>query len=145
MADQIVITEKSSQAKDVRAAVGSRYGDILQAEGHLLDLLEPEDVVPEWKRWSAILLRPDGLYGTRPAEGGNKAAKLRSIRKALRTAKRVWLATDCDREGQLNADQKVTRPSDRTIRCLFTRSLGILCSPRQAPYFLGVCGGGETA
>jgi DNA topoisomerase III len=27
MADQIVITEKSSQAKDVRAAVGSRYGD----------------------------------------------------------------------------------------------------------------------
>src|SRR5262245_15439916 len=28
MADQIVITEKTSQAKDVRAAVGSRYGDI---------------------------------------------------------------------------------------------------------------------
>ena len=54
MADQIVITEKFSQAKDVRAAVGSRYGDILPAEGHLLDLLEPEDVVPEWKRWSPI-------------------------------------------------------------------------------------------
>ena len=32
---------------------------------------------------------------------GNKAAKLRAIREALRTAKRVWLATDCDREGQL--------------------------------------------
>jgi DNA topoisomerase IA len=47
MADQIVITEKSSQAKDVRAAVGSRYGNILPAEGHLFDLLEPEDVVPE--------------------------------------------------------------------------------------------------
>ena len=49
MADQIVITEKSSQAKDVRAAVGSRYGVILPAEGHLFDLLEPEDVVPEWE------------------------------------------------------------------------------------------------
>jgi hypothetical protein len=72
MADQIVITEKSSQAKDVRAAVGSRYGEILPAEGHLFDLLEPEDVVPAWKRWSPILLRPEGLYGTRPAEGGNK-------------------------------------------------------------------------
>src|ERR1035441_1656715 len=59
MADQIVITEKSSQAKDVRAAVGSRYGDILPAEGHLFDLLEPEDVVPAWKRWSPILLRPE--------------------------------------------------------------------------------------
>jgi hypothetical protein len=67
MADQIVITEKTSQAKDVRAAVGSRYGHILPAEGHLLDLLEPEDVVPAWKRWSPILLRPEGLYGTRPA------------------------------------------------------------------------------
>ena len=33
MADQIVITEKTSQAKDIRAAVGSRYGDILPAEG----------------------------------------------------------------------------------------------------------------
>ena len=42
MADQIVITEKTSQAKDVRAAVGSRYGDVLPAEGHLFDLLEPE-------------------------------------------------------------------------------------------------------
>ena len=82
-------------------SVGSRYGDILPAEGHLLDLLEPEDVVPAWKRWSPILLRPEGLYGTRPAEGGNKAAKLKAIREALRAAKRVWLATDCDREGQL--------------------------------------------
>ena len=61
MADQIVITEKTSQAKDIRAAVGSRYGDILPAEGHLFDLLEPEDVVPAWKRWSPILLRPEGL------------------------------------------------------------------------------------
>src|SRR5215204_549463 len=57
MADQIVITGKTSQAKDVRVAVGSRYGDVLPAEGHLFDLLEPEDVVPAWKRWSPILLR----------------------------------------------------------------------------------------
>ncbi len=101
MADQIVITEKTSQAKDVKAAVGSTYGDILPAEGHLLDLEEPEDAVPAWKRWSPILLRPEGLYATKPADGGNKAAKLRVIRQALRTAKVVWLATDCDREGQL--------------------------------------------
>ena len=101
MVDQIVITEKTSQAKDVRTAVGTRYGDILAAEGHLLDLEEPEDAVPEWKRWSPILLRPEGLYATKPADGGNKAAKLRAIREALRSAKTVWLATDCDREGQL--------------------------------------------
>ena len=87
MADQIVITEKTSQAKDVRAAVGSRYGDILPAEGHLIDLQEPEEAVPAWKRWSPILLRPEGLYGTRPAVGGNKAAKVANL--ALPQARRV--------------------------------------------------------
>ncbi len=101
MTRQIVLTEKASQAKDVRAAVGARYGAVLAAEGHLLDLCEPEDVNPAWKRWSTALLRPDGLYGTKPAAGGTKAAKLKAIRAALQTADRVWLATDCDREGQL--------------------------------------------
>jgi len=122
MADQIVITEKASQAKDVRAAIGSRYGDVLPAEGHLFDLLEPEDVIPAWKRWSPILLRPEGLYGTRPAEGGNKAAKLKVIREALRTAKRVWLATDCDREGQLIGQEILEHYEYRgqVMRVLFT-------------------------
>ena len=122
MADQIVITEKTSQAKNVRAAVGSRYGDILPAEGHLFDLLEPEDVVPAWKRWSPILLRPEGLYGTRPAEGGNKARKLKAIREALRTARKVWLATDCDREGQLIGQEILEHYAFRglVMRVLFT-------------------------
>src|SRR6266849_510620 len=122
MADQIVITEKTSQAKDVRAAVGSHYGDILPAEGHLFDWLEPEDVVPAWKSWSPILLRPEGLYDTCPAKGGNKAAKLKAIRDALRTAKRVWLATDCDREGQL-IGQEILEHYDyrgQVMRVLFT-------------------------
>ena len=122
MADQIVITEKTSQAKDVRAAIGSRYGEVLPAEGHLFDLQEPEDVVPEWKRWSPILLRPEGLYGTRPADGGNKAAKLKAIREALRSAKRVWLATDCDREGQLIGQEILEHYNYRgeVMRVLFT-------------------------
>ena len=78
--------------------------------------------MPEWKRWSPILLRPEGLYGTRPAEGGNKAAKLRAIREALRTAKRVWLATDCDREGQLIGQEILEHYGYRgeVMRVLFT-------------------------
>ena len=122
MADQIVITEKNSQAKDVRAAVGSRYGDILPAEGHLFDLVEPEDVDPAWKRWSTVLLRPDDLYGTRPAKGGNKARKLKAIREALRGAKRVWIATDCDREGQLIGQEILEHYKYRgeVMRVMFT-------------------------
>ena len=122
MTRQIVITEKASQAKDVRAAVGSRYGAVLAAEGHLLDLCEPEDVNPAWKRWSTALLKPDGLYGTKPATGGNKAAKLKAIRAALKTAERVWLATDCDREGQLIGQEILEhcRYRGEVLRVLFT-------------------------
>ena len=78
--------------------------------------------MPAWKRWSPILLRPEGLYGTRPAEGGNKAAKLRAIREALRTAKRVWLATDCDREGQLIGQEILEHYEYRgqVMRVMFT-------------------------
>ena len=69
-----------------------------------------------------ILLRPEGLYGTRPAEGGNKAAKLKAIREALRSAKRVWLATDCDREGQLIGQEILEHYGYRgqVMRVLFT-------------------------
>ncbi|MBK1837935.1 DNA topoisomerase III [Azospirillum sp. YIM B02556] len=97
----LIITEKSSQAKDLRAALGDRYGRILPAEGHLLRLAEPDEVDPAWKRWSPTLLKPDGLYPTRPDQGGNKAAKLQAITAALRACDEVILATDCDREGQL--------------------------------------------
>jgi hypothetical protein len=78
MADQIVITEKSSQAKDVPAAVGTRYGEILGAEGHLFDLLEPEDVVPAWKRWSPILLRPGRALRHSPGGGRQQSRQAQS-------------------------------------------------------------------
>ena len=69
-----------------------------------------------------MLLRPEGLYGTKPAPGGNKAAKLKAIREALRTAKRVWLATDCDREGQLIGQEILEHCGYRgeVLRVLFT-------------------------
>ena len=122
MTVQLVITEKSSQARDVRAAVGSRFGKVLAAEGHLLELREPEEVNPAWKRWSTELLKPDGLYGTKPAGGGNKGAKLKAIRAALKTADRVWLATDCDREGQLIGQEILEhcRYRGEVFRVMFT-------------------------
>jgi DNA topoisomerase III len=97
----LIITEKTSQAKDLAAALGSRYGKVLPAEGHLLRLAEPDEIDPAWKRWSCTLLKPDGLYPTRPATGGNKSAKLKAIAAALKSCETVIIATDCDREGQL--------------------------------------------
>ena len=45
----LIITEKTSQARDLRAALGDRFGEILPAEGHLLRLAEPHEVKPHWK------------------------------------------------------------------------------------------------
>ena len=97
----LIITEKTSQARDLRAALGSRFGQILPAEGHLLRLAEPHEVNPDWKTWACVLLQPQGLYPTREAREGNKPAKLKAIEAALKECEEVILATDCDREGQL--------------------------------------------
>ena len=118
----LIITEKSSQAKDLRAALGDRFGQILPAEGHLLRLAEPEEVNAEWKRWSCTLLQPDGLYPTRPVNEGNKPAKLKAIAAALKGCDQVILATDCDREGQLIGQEILDHLHYRgqVLRALFT-------------------------
>lgn len=118
----LIITEKSSQAKDLRAALGDRFGQILPAEGHLLRLAEPDEVNAEWKRWSCILLKPEGLYPTRPAADGNKPAKLKAIAAALKSCDQVILATDCDREGQLIGQEILDhlKYRGRVQRALFT-------------------------
>ena len=97
----LIITEKTSQARDLRAALGDRFGEILPAEGHLLRLAEPHEVNASWKNWACVLLKPDGLYPTHPASGGSKTSKFSAIATALKRCTQVILATDCDREGQL--------------------------------------------
>src|SRR4051812_10756740 len=118
----LVIAEKASQARDIRAAVGDRHGPVLPAEGHLLRLAEPEEVDPAWKCWSFALLKPDGLYPTRPDPAGGKSAKLAAIRQALRGAARVIIATDCDRKGQLIGQEILEhlRFRGEVLRAIFT-------------------------
>ena len=118
----LIIAEKASQARDIRAAVGDRHGPVLPAEGHLLRLAEPEEVDPAWKRWSFALLKPDGLYPTRPDRSGGKPAKLAAIRQALKGAARVIIATDCDREGQLIGQEILEhlRFRGEVLRAIFT-------------------------
>jgi len=118
----LIITEKASQAKDLRAALGARFGQILPAEGHLLRLAEPEEVHAAWRSWSCVVLKPEGLYPTRPAAGGNKPAKLKAIAAALKSCDDVILATDCDREGQLIGQEILDHLGyrGRVRRALFT-------------------------
>ena len=118
----LIITEKTSQARDLRSALGDRVGQILPAEGHLLRLAEPHEVDPSWKAWACVLLKPAGLYPTQPATDGNKPAKLRAIAAALKACDEVILATDCDREGQLIGQEILEHYNfrGRVRRALFT-------------------------
>ena len=118
----VIITEKSSQARDLRMALGNRFGQILPAEGHLLRLAEPDEVNPEWKRWTTALLKPDGLYPTKPDTYGNKQAKFQAIVSALKGCDKVILATDCDREGQLIGQEILEHVGFRgnVMRAIFT-------------------------
>ena len=97
--NSVVICEKPSQARNVSRAVGGRFGRVLAARGHLLDLREPQEIRPEWKVWSAELLHPGGPYPLKARKGAAK--QLAEITSALRSADRAVIATDCDREGHL--------------------------------------------
>jgi len=97
----IVICEKPSQARNVAAAVGSKYGDVLPCLGHLLRLEEPQEVNPDWKFWNQdLLIPPKGRYGFVPDSGPGKASFYNKLRQGIRSASQVIIATDCDREGQ---------------------------------------------
>jgi DNA topoisomerase-3 len=95
----VVICEKPSQAKAIKAAVGSRFGVVLPARGHILTLKEPDDVRDDWKEWSATLLWPGQFYEKVPVADTRRM--LNDIRDAARDADVIIIATDCDREGQL--------------------------------------------
>lgn len=120
----IVITEKSSQASDVMKAVGSRYGDVLPAQGHVMRLAEPDEVNPGWKRWSTdILLPPNGRYPLREDSSNGKGTRLAKLKPALKAADTIYASTDCDREGTLIAGeliQSFARNSAHVLRVVFT-------------------------
>ena len=98
----VVICEKPSQAKRIRAVIGESFGRVLAARGHLLRLQLPEEVNPDWKNWTDDVLAPPGrLYAFVPDRTDGKGELLDDIGAALKGADRAIIATDTDREGQL--------------------------------------------
>ncbi len=96
----IVITEKPSQARDVQKAVGSSYGPVLAAQGHILELQDPEEYDPSWKSWTTALLMPAEIrYPMKPER--KSQSHLNAIKAALKGATLVYIACDPDREGQV--------------------------------------------
>lgn len=97
----IVIAEKNSQAQLYRSTVGSRYGQVLAASGHLFKLADPEEVNAVWKDWTVGILRPEnGFYPNKLPDDARIKKLYRAILEAAKTADTIYIATDPDREGE---------------------------------------------
>ena len=84
--------------------------------------LEPEVVAPAWKRWTPALLRPPGTLRHKAGVRRQQGRQTEGHPGGLRTARRVWLATDCDREGQLIGQEILEHYGYRgtVMRVMFT-------------------------
>ncbi len=114
MTKTLILAEKPSQARDYAKGLGSfqrrdgylendRY-IITWAIGHLVELREPHEYDPRFKKWQAsdlpILPEP---FRYRPTETGAKQFKV--IKSLLQnpTVEKVVIGTDAGREGELIA------------------------------------------
>ncbi|PIE20189.1 MAG: DNA topoisomerase III [Proteobacteria bacterium] len=108
----LVIAEKPSVARDIARVLGAsgrREGYLEGAGyrvswcvGHLLELCEPHDYDPAWKRWDTKTLpMVPARFMTRARKGAGK--QLAVLRKLARAAdvERVVNACDAGREGEL--------------------------------------------
>ncbi|MDD5267098.1 MAG: DNA topoisomerase 3 [Methylococcales bacterium] len=109
---KVILTEKPSVARDIAKCLainskrdgyfeGNAY-QITWAFGHLVELKEPDEYHPEWKRWSldALPIIPE-QFGLK-ARGDESAQKqLNTIRRLFQSADEIICATDAGREGEL--------------------------------------------
>lgn len=113
MSKMLIVTEKPSVARDIVAALGGfssvkdEYWESDQfvctfAVGHVLELLEPEEVDPIYKRWTLDSLPIIPLsFNLKPKPGLNE--RLRVIKKLMHRPEVDVLINACDagREGEL--------------------------------------------
>jgi len=112
VAKALVITEKPSVARDIVSALGGftehdGYWEgedfvVTFAVGHLLELLEPEEIDARYKRWTLadLPILPEEF---RLKKKKGQSERLRTIEKLLRRkdVERVVNACDAGREGEL--------------------------------------------
>jgi DNA topoisomerase-1 len=84
----IVIVESPAKAKTINKYLGSDY-KVLASFGHVRDLIEKDGAVA-----------PDQDFAMHWEVGDRAKRPLGEITKALKSAKRLYLATDPDREGE---------------------------------------------
>jgi DNA topoisomerase-1 len=98
---KLVIVESPAKAKTIGQYLGDGY-EVQASVGHIRDLIEPKNLPPELKKGSLGKFSVDVENGFEPYYVISDAKKktVTDLKRALKDADELFLATDEDREGE---------------------------------------------
>ncbi|MCA1943234.1 MAG: type I DNA topoisomerase [Yonghaparkia sp.] len=98
---KLVIVESPAKAKTIGKYLGDEY-EVQASVGHIRDLVEPKNLPPELKKGPLGKFSIDVDNGFEPYYVVSDAKKktVAELKRALKEADELWLATDEDREGE---------------------------------------------
>ena len=98
---KLVIVESPAKAKTIAQYLGDGY-EVLASVGHIRDLIEPKNLPPELKKGSLGKFSIDVENGFLPyyVVSDQKKKTVADLKRALKGADELFLATDEDREGE---------------------------------------------
>jgi len=119
---KLVIVESPTKAKTIAQYLGDGY-DVLSSVGHIRDLIEPKHLPAELKKGSLGKFSIDVENGFAPyyVVSDSKKKTVADLKKALKGADELYLATDEDREGEAIAWHllEVLKPTVPVKRMVF--------------------------
>ncbi|SJM69363.1 type I DNA topoisomerase [Gulosibacter sp. 10] len=101
MSNSLVIVESPTKVKSISKYLGDGY-TVMASVGHIRDLIEPKNLPPEQKQGTLGKFSVDVENGFQPYYAVSDAKKktVTELRRALKSADELILATDEDREGE---------------------------------------------
>src|SRR5436189_6158881 len=103
MAKTLVIVESPAKARTIQRFLDSKDFDIQASFGHVRDLPESADEIPDEirrKKWGRLGVDTDGDFKPYYVIPNDKRKHVQALKAALKGASQVYLATDPDREGE---------------------------------------------
>ena len=103
MAKTLVIVESPAKARTIQRFLDSDEYDIQASFGHVRDLPESADEIPDEirkKKWGRLGVDTDNDFKPYYVVPNDKRKHVQALKSALKDASVVFLATDPDREGE---------------------------------------------
>ena len=123
MSTKLVIVESPNKVRSIAAYLGAEF-DVEASVGHIRDLAQPSELPPAEKKGPYGKFAVDVEDGFKPyyVVNPDKKKTVTQLRKALKGAEELYLATDDDREGEAIAWHllQVLKPKVPVRRMTFT-------------------------